>query len=285
MCVWERESYLSITPGSTVNPLTGPHVNYSTFIHNVLLEQFLIREVDRVIWCTNTQLYTNTENHFCNTFKGRSFAKWIISTFWTFEWLNQKSMTLTQRCVRISIILGFNNAGEDECSKELKGDDLSCGSCLCHGCAMLGYENENPCWMSIMFLVILTDSRHIYRYPKDKQKTWRAAWWCSKAEVWQCFFYFTFAPRVEKKVKPCVIGLVNSASVRWHHQHSQTVLANDCVRWTVQRQQHFILRSLLAEPPLGSDFTLLLNLDLHLIILTWRDMRNVVIPLIRRCNV
>lgn len=97
-----------------------------------------------------------------------------------------------------------------------------------------------------------------------------------KADSRQCVHFalwFTFAPRVKEQVEPNFVGPLNNASVWWHHQHSQTVLANDSVRWTVQSQQHFILRSLLVKPPLVPGPTLLLNLDHHLVSLTCRNIK------------
>lgn len=78
----------------------------------------------------------------------------------------------------------------------------------------------------------------------------------------------TFAPRVKEQVEFHFVGPLYNASIWGHHQHSQTVLADDGVCWTVQSQQDFVLRSLLVKPPLVPSPTLLLNLDHHLVSLT-----------------
>ncbi len=49
VCETKRESYLSIIPGNTTDVVPAPHVNDSIFIHDILLEQTLIREVHHII--------------------------------------------------------------------------------------------------------------------------------------------------------------------------------------------------------------------------------------------
>lgn len=46
--------YLSIIPGNAFNIIPGPHENCSVFIHNILLEQTLIREVHHIICYTHS---------------------------------------------------------------------------------------------------------------------------------------------------------------------------------------------------------------------------------------
>ena len=83
-----------------------------------------------------------------------------------------------------------------------------------------------------------------------------------------CASSFTFAPRVKQQVEADFILFIHNLSVRRHHQHSKTVLADEGVCWTVQSQQQFILGPLLVKPPPVSGSTLSLDLDHRLVSFT-----------------
>lgn len=55
--------YLSVIPGNASDVIPGPHVNYSMFIHNILLKQSLIREVHCII-CYTQLKHTDHHEHF-----------------------------------------------------------------------------------------------------------------------------------------------------------------------------------------------------------------------------